>query len=133
MKKILLLLLVIISIGAKAQSTLRLINNTDKKVFAAYTYYSGDDKAWVCEGWYEVGAYGSFDLDLGRYAGKVYIHGVRYAYLGLSEITWGQGYSFCVNDGAFKIIDADKVNCKNKRNFSERNIVNGVNKFEFNP
>ena len=134
MKNIFLLLLIMYAINSNAQSILRAINNTNKTVYFALTKYDFENRYWVCEGWYEVRSYQQFDLDLGDYNGRAYIHGKQSALLGLSENTWGEGYRFCINPtDRFIIRDADHVDCDNKRDFSERKIGNGINRWEFNP
>ena len=134
MKKIFSLLLIIYALNSDAQSILRLINNTNKDVYSAIAHYDANDKYWVCEGWYKIEPYTQKDIDFGIYTGRNYIHGEQSAYLGLSEISWGDGYRLCVNtNGVFTIRDADHVNCDTKKDFSERRIDDGINKWEFNP
>jgi len=134
MKKILFLSILAFALqSTQAQSILRLVNNTDKKILFAYVHYTEIDK-WVCDGWYAIEAYQALDFDLGDYQGKVYIHGRQSAYLGLSEVTWGEGYSFCVDQKEnFKIRDTEHYDCTNKRSFSEKKIYTGINKWDFNP
>jgi uncharacterized membrane protein len=135
MKRILITLFIIMGgIKVEAQTTLRLMNNTDKKVYASYAFYDAENSAWTSIGWYEVEPYNQTDIDLGDYKGKIYIHGKSSAYMGLSEITWGTGYTMCINSSKpFKIINADKINCDTKRNFSETNVSTGITKWTFNP
>lgn len=136
MKKNLGLLVVLIISMSKiySQNILSCYNNTDKAVYFAYAYYDADNSCWSSKGWYNVKAYQQFDIDLGDYTGKVYIHGLQKAYLGLTENTWGSGYEFCVDpDNAFEIRNADKISCSKKVGFSERKIGPGKNKWEFNP
>src|ERR1035437_811798 len=77
-------------------ATLQLYNNTDKEIYAAYVAYDYDAQCWVSNGWYKIEAYGSKDINLGKYAGSVYIHGMQHTYMGFgSDNIWGKDYSFC--------------------------------------
>ena len=136
MKKIITIAFLVFSLIVKtyAQNTLSCHNNTNKDVYFAYAFYDDDNKCWTSKGWHTIKAYQQYDLDLGTYIGKIYIHGMQKALLGLSEDTWGSGYKFCIDPvDAFTIRDADKINCANKAEFSERTIGAGINKCEFNP
>ena len=135
MKKLILLMLLIPSLSTiSAQSILRLINNTNKQVFCSVAHYDSETRLWICEGWYAVEPYSQRDMDFGNYSGKVYVHGKQSTYMGLSETTWGDGYSLCVDEkNAFTIRDADNVNCDKKRSFSEKRLHDGINNWEFNP
>lgn len=135
MKKILSIAILLLALNTvKAQCILRLINNTSKSISCAIAHYDSENRLWICEGWYSIEAYGERKMDFGDYSGKVYIHGVQSAYLGLSEVTWGKGYNLCVDTkNAFTIRGADHVDCDTKRAFSEKRLNTGVNNWEFNP
>jgi uncharacterized membrane protein len=134
MSKILLFLFTAFSISSAAQKTLRLINNTDKAIYMAYAYFDYEGKYWICEGWYTIESYGQKDIDMADYRGSVYIHGEQPTYLGLSSIGWGSGYKFCINPkDRFTIRDALHVNCETQKEFSEKKLLDGINKWEFNP
>ena len=135
MKKLTLIILLFTGIAdnVSAQHVLRLINNTDKTIYSAYVHFSFENRCWISEGWFEMPAFSQKDVDMGDYTGKVYLHATRYANMGLSERNWGKGYSMCVDRKAFRIMDADKISCNNRGEFSELMINNPLNRFEFNP
>ena len=120
-----------------SQNSLELYNNTDKMIYACYAYYDYSNKCWSTVGWYKVESYSTTTINLGNYSNDVYIHGysVNEGTFRVSETynRWGSGFSFCVDPkNKFNIRYADKSNCENKRSFTQRKIVAGVNKWTFN-
>lgn len=132
MKKTILTLLVIIACTfTKAQSTLILQNNTNKTVLFAICLFEQENKAWTSIGWYKIEKYRNYTLQLNNYVGNIYIHGENTAII---KGEWGKGYMFCIDPlNQFRIINADKVNCNKRKEFSLKAINRGVNRFTFNP
>ncbi len=139
MKKNLTLLIVLfLTSSLFSQNSLELYNNTGHNVWAAYGYYDNINKCWVTEGWYEILPYNAKIISLGSYVGQVYVHGnstikAKSIWENDQQVSWGKGYSLCVDKVAFSIRNADKIECENRRSFSETTIGQGVNKWTFNP
>lgn len=115
----------------RAESFIKFINNTSKKIKAAVVMYDSQSKCWVCMGWYEMDAQSSRVVNLGVYNTSIYVHG-RYSGF-FTTATWGKGYKFCVKEDKdkFQIQYVDKTDCKEKAPFSEIKVVEGANKFTF--
>jgi len=126
------LCLLLFSSNLNGQNSLEVYNNTGDEIFMSYVAYDNQYKSWTSHGWYKVGSYKSEVFDFGSYNGKVYIHG---QYTGwISNTYWGKGFSFCVDpSSAFEIRFSDKINCSDKRSFTETNISYGRNNYTFNP
>ena len=76
MKKITVLIaLIFVSSATIAQSTLNLYNNTNKDVYAAFVYWDKENSCFTSKGWYKISAYTEKEISLGKYFGKVFIHG----------------------------------------------------------
>jgi|GEM_PF-5814412 len=114
------------------QTVIRLNNNTDKKISASYVLYNRDKQCWISAGWHAIEAYKTLNIPIGDYEGEAYIHGRASGFW--SNSLWGRGTMFCVDlDDAFRIFNADKVNCKQRAEFSKVSIRGGVAEFTFNP
>jgi hypothetical protein len=112
-------------------SNLVLENNTDKEVYASYAIFEGSENSWVSHGWYKVEPYANQVIDLGTYNGALYLHGRTYTG---RKLSWGSGTIFCIDaTNAFRILNADKISCRDKAQFLQLNIQAGDNKFIFNP
>ena len=127
-----IIMLMALPFMSKAQNSLRLENNTNSTVYAAYGIYEQSEKCWVTYGWYEIKAYHNFVIDLGGYSGQIYVHG---EHQGLAtNKNWGNGEYLCVNElKAFRIACARIANCNKKKEFSIMQINDGENLFRFNP
>ena len=140
-------LFIVISMAGKAQDTdstatttttttattmVQFYNNTSEDVLVAIAFYDKESDGWSSKGWWTVPSYKQFNLDLGNYTGRIYIHGEQSGLMGSS---WGKGYSFCVDkDKGFLIHNADKADCfLHKPDFSEHKVATGISKWEFNP
>lgn len=135
MKFILIVFFGLLFSTSYSQSIIRLTNNTDSDVYAAFTYWDSSNKSWNSAGWTKVSKYSTLDRDFGNYKGKVYIHGHKGATFWKGASSWGRGWQFCVDkENKFLIKGVDKIsNCKDKANFSELNIARGVTTWTFNP
>ena len=56
-------------------TTLQFYNNTGEDIFVAIAFYDKDNEGWSSKGWWTVPSYKEFDLNLGSYTGRVYVHG----------------------------------------------------------
>ncbi len=138
MKKLLVVLIFLVSNIALSQNTLELYNNTDKEIYSSYAMYDFENKCWTTKGWYKIASYSSITWDFASYTNDIYIHGfsVNPGSFWESETqnSWGKDASFCVDkNNAFTIRFADKINCDTKKNFSKYKIAAGLNKWTFNP
>jgi uncharacterized membrane protein len=127
MKHFITLCLLGFSWAIHAQSKLEMYNNTGDKIYAAYAAWDNSNQCWTSHGWYTIEPYKSLTLDFGLYTGKVYIHGHT------NSGSWGSGYTFCVDDVAFAIRNADKIDCTTRKKFSEATLSTGTKKWTFNP
>ena len=126
-----LLMMIALSFSTNAQNILKLENNTNHDIWAAYAWYDGS--CWVCVGWIHVEKYNTRDVDMGGYSGQIFIHGENRA-AGV-ERNWGDYDMLCVEEGeVFKIRCPRNVPCERKKMFSLMNSsMDGVSKFIFNP
>lgn len=128
-KTLVLAALLFFSSQTFAQTILRMVNNTDKKIWTSYVIYSKAD-GFTSRGWYVIDRYSERNFDLGNFRGNVYIHG-RTGNL-FSKKTWGVGYNFCIDENnSFRITQSDKGRCKDRAGFSIFNVRRGTNTWTF--
>ncbi len=131
-KTIITLILVLFSLITFSQTKIKLRNNTDKKVYATLVYQI-QNGGWTSFGWYTVDKYSNRTIDIGNYTGDVFVHG-RSGLIFTGK--WGRGYTFCIDENdAFRIYNANEVNCKASAEFSKlSNVLYGsTTNFTFNP
>ena len=107
-------------------------NNTNKEIALAYVYFNQAEQAWVSEGWYKIERYSNKVVPFTNCAGaSIYV----YAYQkGAGGKTWGDGDDFCIDPkNDFRIINANQVKCKTRKNFTAVKINVGENTYIFNP
>ena len=127
-----LIMLTAVPMLGMAQNVLRLENNTDNDVNAAYAYYNPSQKCWVSVGWYIVPRHNSKRIDLGNYVGQLFVHGKSQSLTTKRE--WGDGDMLCVDEkDAFEIVCPRAVQCRVQKMFSKIDFPNGGNSFIFNP
>ncbi len=101
MKGILLITAVIVSTSLFGQTTLKLTNNTNEDVYAAYVAYDFTQETWVEKGWYMVPANSESTIDLGSYRAALYLHGQTQG--SSPQKKWGTGDQFggtwCTGEG----------------------------------
>jgi len=115
-----------------SQTTLDFYNNTSRSMYVAFAYWDNANNCWTASGWYSIKPYKERSINLGRYSGKVYVHGHQSTFF--TDSRWGRGYSFCIDpSNAFNIRNADKISCKHRASFSEKIVKNGRNVHNFNP
>ena len=132
----LFLMLFALQTNARAQNILRLENNTNHDIWAAYATYdvrSASDRCWICNGWIKVEKYNTRDINVGQYTGQFFVHGENRAQ-GVDR-NWGDNDMLCVEEGeAFSIRCPRNVQCKIKKMFALINSSqDGITKFIFNP
>lgn len=86
----------------------------------------------MSKGWYKVEKYDNSIIDIGNYNGDAYIHGTTNGLL--TNSSWRRGFTFCIDpNNSFRILNADKVNCKKRAEFTKLSVSRGINKYTFNP
>ena len=86
----LLVMLFALQTHGRAQNILKLENNTNHDIWAAYATYDrkpNGSGCWVCVGWMKVDKYNTREINVGGYSGQFFIHGENRAQ-GM-ERNWG--------------------------------------------
>ena len=104
-----------ISAPAVSGNTLTLQNNTREDIDISYVLFDKDVNLWVSRGWFNIAPYSSYVVELGEYTGVAHVYGQH------NKSRWGQGAKFCVEDDGmkFKILHADRHDCRKSRRFDE--------------
>ena len=126
MKILILLMACTLRYTIQSQVMFECYNNTDKSVNMSYVYYDNNHHCWISKGWFTVGAYSTFNLNIGNYVGEVFIHGEN------SINDWSGDYKFCFDPiNRFEIRFADNSNCDNRIGFVKYKVTNGKYQLTF--
>ncbi|MBD2025871.1 DUF1036 domain-containing protein [Leptolyngbya sp. FACHB-711] len=90
-----------------SSTTLRLCNQTPSTVYAAYSFWAGNE-GWRSAGWYQIQGQNCSNLSLGSYSGDTYVYAE-----GSNGGRWsGRDANFCITRGnAFNIANSDRSSC----------------------
>lgn len=122
-------LLVLFTQIAFSQVTVTLANNTSKDIFAVYGKYANEDDGITTHGWFKILPYQEFELNFGEYSGTIYFFAK-----GTDTASEGETKLCIGGNTAFKVLNADKINCERDGQFKSIRVKNGQSyKFIFNP
>ena len=111
-------------------NTLVLQNQTRHEISVCFVYWDNGCSCWISRGYRNIPSQESNTINIdGLNIGK----NIMYLHADSKWKTWGDNFSFCMNQNGQPLQFADQQNCQNQKLFVQVNLVTGQNTYNFIP